>query len=129
MSAGASITYLALVDGDIQWNAPLYDLAAVEQAIYTRLLLFQGEWWASLTDGLPLWQSILANPAGIKSQQMMATLISNRIEGTPYVIGLANVSITFNQRNRSMSYSATVNTQFGTVQVSDFPVPPASGGS
>lgn len=35
-------------------------LNAVKQAILTRLRLLLGEWWEDETDGLPLWQKILA---------------------------------------------------------------------
>jgi len=89
----------------------------------TRLLLFQGEWWASLTDGLPLWQSILGQGASAAAQQQMEFLITQRVNGTPFVIGTENVVITFNQQTRQFSYSATVNTSFGAIQLSNIPIP------
>jgi hypothetical protein len=123
MSASASITVLAVVEGEVQWNAPIYDLQAVTQLIYERLLLFQGEWWASLTDGFPLWQSILGQGASSASQQQMEILISQRILGTPYVISLSNVAISFNAQSREYNYSAQVQTQFGTVTIPSYPIP------
>jgi hypothetical protein len=103
----------------------LTNLAAVAQIIATRLRLFQGEWWASQTDGLPLWQSILAQPASQKSQQQIATLITARILGTPYVTGIGNVQTSFSPITRAFGYTAQVQTQFGPVTVSNIPVPPS----
>lgn len=126
--ASLVITYRQLSStGDPLWGQGtanyLSNLEAVAQAVLTRLQLFQGEWWASTTDGLPLWQNILGQPAGQQSQQQMATLISARILGTPWVIGLASVAITFNPQTRMMGYTAVVNTQFGTIVVTNLPTP------
>jgi hypothetical protein len=108
------------------YSAQLTDQDAVEQAIYTRLKLFQGEWWAALQDGLPLWQSILAQGASLASQSQMEALISARILGSPFVIRLSGVSITFNPTTRAFAYSAQVTTQFSTVSIINYPVAPAS---
>lgn len=125
MSTSPLITYLALdPNNDVQWNAPLYNQDAVRQAIQTRLNLFAGEWWASLVDGLPVWQSILAQGASPTAQRQMEAIISARILGSPFVISLANVAVTFSPATRAFGYSAQVNTQFGTVAINNFPVPP-----
>jgi len=128
-AANSSITYLAIdANGETQWNSPLYDLAAVEQAILTRLRLLQGEWWADLADGLPLWQSILAQAASPQALNQMELLISVRITGTPFVSNLANISVTFNKATRQFSFSAVANTQFGQVAISNFPIPAGVNG-
>jgi hypothetical protein len=103
------------------------DLAAVEQIIGTRLLLFQGEWWTDLTDGLPLWQSILSQPGSQQSQQQIASVITARIQGTPYVITVNGVGVIFNPQTRTYYYSATVNTQFGQVPLVNFSIPATTG--
>jgi hypothetical protein len=118
-----SITVLNCVGSEVQWNAPIYDLAAVTQIILQRLLLFTGEWWASLADGLPLWQAIDGQPAGAAAQNQMEALISQRILATPFVISLSSVAIAFNQQTRQFSYSAQVKTQFGVVPLSNIPIP------
>lgn len=117
------ITYLANVGAEIQWNAPLYDLAAVAQAIQTRLLLFQGEWWAATQDGLPLWQSIVGVGAGAAALQAAEALISACILGTPFVISISGVAASYNPATRAFSYSATVTTQFGTIVLPNIPTP------
>lgn len=126
-----TITYRALdANGDPVWGqgqAPfLADLQAVAQAILTRLRLFQGEWWADLGDGLPLWQSILGSSGSSRNLLQVELIINQRILGTPYVIGLSSVSITFNANTRAFTYAATVSTQFGHVAVSSVPVPPVA---
>lgn len=128
MSANSSITYLAIINGETDWQTPLYDLQAVEQAIYTRLLLFQGEWWAALQDGLPLWQTILAQAASPRALAQMELVISARITGTPFVTGLENIVTTFNPTTRQFTFTAVANTPFGQVVVKNYPVPTASQG-
>lgn len=103
----------------------LTNLAAVTQAINTRLLLFQGEWWASTSDGLPLWQSLAAQSGAAVNQ--MAAIITARIQGTPYVTagGVSNVQAAFNSVTRVFTYTATVQTQFGTTPISFSPSAPS----
>lgn len=116
---------------DVQWGQGqsdfLSNLEAVQQAINTRLLLFVQEWWASLTDGLPLWQGIAAQSGAAVNQ--MAAIITARIQATPYVLagGVSNVDAKFNPINRTFTYGATVNTSFGPVPISITPTPPTGG--
>ncbi len=121
------ITYVQLVNGDPVWDlsAQLTDLYAVAQAILTRLKMFQGEWWASTGDGLPLFQSILGQAASAKARQQIASLISARIVGTPYVVSIVNLQTGYTPQTRAFTYYATVNTQFGQVAVSNYPPPPS----
>ena len=103
------------------------DLAAVTQIVKTRLLLFQGEWWAATNDGLPLFQGILGQSASQRNQQQIELLITERILGTPYVISVSDVTISFNQTTRAYSYYAVVNTQFGQFTTSgSVPQPPSA---
>jgi len=102
----------------------LRDAAAVAQAIYSRLLLFEGEWWESVLDGTPMWQSILGVA---NSEQQISLLLQNRILGTPYVTGLTNVQVQVNQAARSFTMSADAQTAFGPVPVTVTPQPPAQG--
>jgi hypothetical protein len=123
-----SIVYRQLSPtGDPQWGQGsanfLADLPAVAQAVLTRLRLFQGEWWASLTDGLPLWQTILGQSASPRQQAQIAAVITARILATPFVVSVSAVSTTYNSVSRAFTYSATVNTSFGAVAVTNQPVP------
>lgn len=88
----------------------LTDLAAVQQIIDTRLLLFEGEWWADLNDGLPMFQQI----AG-KNPQAASLLIQARILGTPYVTSIDTISTSY--VNRAFKFSCQAYTPFGTITV------------
>lgn len=94
----------------------LVDIDAVAQIIQTSLLLFQGEWWADLSEGLPLFQSILGGNNG-KQANAIILLIQNVILGVPYVLSIQNINTSFTT-NRVFTFSCEVVTQFGTVTVS-----------
>ncbi len=94
-------------------QALLTDLEAVAQTIGTRLRLFQGEWWESLTEGTPLFQSILGEGRQLTA---VAAVLRQRILSTPYVTSISNVSISLNRR--ALSYSCSVQTVFGPITVS-----------
>lgn len=97
------------------------------QAIDTRLLLFQGEWWESVLDGTPWWQQILGQAAGGREQKV-ALILQNRILGTSYVTGVTNLAFNFNPIDRSFKLSANVQTAFGTVAFgANYPRPGAQG--
>lgn len=114
----ASIVYIQLANGEPDFtSAPLTDLLAVRQAIQTRLLLFQGEWWENLNDGTPMFQSILGSSGSKTNLSAIANMLSSRIYGTPYVSKVSNVSVTYNKSNRTYSYSADAQTVFGTTTI------------
>ncbi len=100
-------------------NNFLSDLDAVVQIIRTRLLLFEGEWFLNLLDGLPLFQSILGSSGGQTNLQLIMNIIAQRISQTPYVTSIGSVTATF--QNRTFTFSAQVETQFGTVTVTNVP--------
>lgn len=96
----------------------LTDIDAVAQIIQTRLLLLKGEWWANLDDGLPVLQEMLGvGGAGLNSSPA-ALAIQQTIAGSPYVTSVSNVQTIYNPTNRSFSFSCTVTTAFGELQVS-----------
>lgn len=101
------------------------DTDAVALMIDTRLLLFQGEWWADLQEGLPLWQEILGVGVGQAQQAAISLLIQERILKTPYVTGVSNVQFSFNSNARSYQFSCSVTTQFGVIPVVNSPALPS----
>lgn len=103
------------------------DIDAVAQAILTRLLLFQGEWWENTLDGLPLWQQILGHP-GRSSADKIALLIQQRILGTPYVVSMQKLQAGFDPISRTFSLYAEVQTAFGALTVTNnYPLPNNAG--
>lgn len=126
----STITYLLLdADNDPVFDplAALADLAAVTQAIRTRLLLFEGEWWADLNDGTPMFQEIIGKRATPNGLQTMALALNARVSGTPYVSGVQDVETTFSNASRLFTYSAVVQTSFGQAVVG--PISPGSTAS
>jgi hypothetical protein len=115
-------------NGDPVWGNGQLDFVsdseAVQQLTQTRLLMFQGEYWANKQDGLPLWQSILGVP---ENTQAISLVIQKRILGTAFVTGLQNLSVNFNRQQRSYSFSVEENTQFGKVQLTNIPTVPPQG--
>lgn len=122
----AQILYLRLDSSyDLVWdpNVALQDLQAVEQAIQTRLLLLEGEWFENLNEGTPLFQQILGAIKTTGGQTLAALALTARIQGTPFVSAVQNVTATVNSATRALSFSATAQTNFGTAQVAVSPAP------
>jgi len=98
----------------------LTDLAAVAQLIETSLLLFQGEWWNALNQGLPLFQSIIGK-AQNNRQAIISLLIQQVVLNVEYVTSISNVQFLYTSANREFSYACYVQTAFGTVAVTYSP--------
>jgi len=118
----ATITVRALdknwdpIQGNGQTNF-LTDLLAMVQIIRSRLLLFKGEWFLDIADGLPMFQAMLGSQANAKNIQAITNIITSRIVTTKYVVEVLNVTGSY--QNRRYFYSAQVQTQFGTLFVSN----------
>jgi hypothetical protein len=118
-------------NGDPLWGQNqlnfLTDLQAVTQLIQQRLLLFLGEWFANLNDGTPYFQTILGRPANMQAINLALT---QRILGTAFVSSVLNVESTFNTNSQlpfGYGFTATVQTQFGVVSVTNIPTPIGQG--
>ena len=105
--------------GDYTMGRPyLVDAIAVGQAIKTRLLLLQGEWWEQQDDGLPLFQNILGTTGNPRELQQVDLLVQERILGTPNVSRILEFQSSY--ESRTYSFRCIVETSFGTtVPVSD----------
>lgn len=88
---------------------------AVAQAIKTKLLLFYGEWWENLGEGIPMFQSVLGqtNPDTIKSSLSM--LVEQRITEIQEVDSVKNIEIDYDKRNRTISMEVDVVTTSGEI--------------
>jgi hypothetical protein len=113
-----------------QYHDPIYgngqadfltDLQAVGQLVDTSLLLLQGEWWANLQAGLPLFQQIIGVSGVGNNPQVAALLIQQTILAVPYVNSIANVALTYNPLTRAFTYSCDVYTAFGAIQTTFTP--------
>ena len=88
---------------------------AVAQAIKTKLLLFYGEWWENLGEGIPMFQSVLGqtNPDTIKSSLSM--LVEQRITEIQEVDSVKNIEIDYDKKNRTISMEVDVVTTNGEI--------------
>lgn len=99
----------------------IYDIYAVAQIIQTRLLLLQGEWWASLADGLPVLQEMLGVSGSGRNSTAVSLAIQNNILGAPYVTSVEGVQTIYNPGTRAFQFTCLVNTVFGQLNVSGAP--------
>lgn len=102
------------------------DIDAVTQIIGTRLRLFSAEWWESITDGTPIFQSILGVGGSGKQPEAVALILQQRILGSPYVTGISNLQSSYDAASRKFLFSCNVQTRFGTIAISNQPSNPAS---
>jgi hypothetical protein len=93
---------------------------AIAQAIQTYLLLFLGEWWENIKDGLPMWQKILGSRT---KKAVIDKIITSRIrqlrtpEGTKAVTKVSNVRSTMD--GRDYQFSCVVDTIFGKLAITN----------
>ena len=94
----------------------LTDTDAVAQAVYTRLRLWQGEWWEDRNEGLPMMQRIL----GFRNTQQAADiLIRDRIVGTTDVSGMVSFESTYDPNTRNYSCTSEVTTKYGNITLNE----------
>ena len=106
-------------NGDYTFGAGSYDYIsddeAIGQAIKTKILLFYGEWWENLGEGIPMFQSVLGqtNPDTIKSSLSM--LVEQRIMKIQEVDSVKNIEIDYDRKNRTISMEVDVATTSGEI--------------
>lgn len=94
------------------------DIQAVALILGERLQLLQGEWWLQLSDGLPLFQSILGVP---NTSSGVALILRRRILGTSGVTGISVLLVNYLPQARGYTVAAVVQTQFGPVALTNSP--------
>lgn len=90
----------------------IFDIYACAQAIKTRLQLYKEAFWRDLTDGLPLFQSILGSPGSAANLLVVDQIIKQRILGTPHVVEILSYSSAFNPNTRGYSFRVEVLTDY-----------------
>lgn len=97
--------------GDNTWlvNSP----EAVAQAIKTRFLLWYGTWFLDTTAGTPWIQSVL----GKQSPDVYNMAIRKHLLETKGVNSIQSFSTTVDSTTRRVTFTATVDTIYGTTTV------------
>lgn len=85
----------------------------VAQSVMTRLKLWQGEWFLDDREGTPWLQQIL----GKGTTAMYDLAIRTRVLLTPGVTAILSYQSTYNDSNRSLSVSMTIDTLYGEAPV------------
>ena len=85
----------------------------VAQAVLTRLRLWLGEWFFDQTEGTPYQQAAL----GKHPLDSVDPAFRSRILNTQGVTSIDEFSVAIDPDERTVSVSATINTQYGTAQV------------
>lgn len=97
--------------GDDTWlvNSP----EAVAESIKTRFLLWYGQWFLDTTEGTPWIQSVL----GKQRPETYNLAIRQRILETQGVSSITAFNTTVDGRTRRVTFTATVETIYGTTTV------------
>lgn len=108
-------------DGDYSFGKSqqniTYGIYAVAQAIKTRLKLLKGEWWENLEEGTPLFQEILGARGSSDRQMIVDSIVKDRIINTRDVLAIRDFSSEF--KNREYTFSCTVTTRYGDIDIGD----------
>lgn len=88
----------------------LYDILAVGQAIKTRMQLYLNTFWRDLSDGLPMFQSLLGSSGAMTNILAVDNIFSGRITGTQGVTGITFFDSDFDPGERKYTYGARVQT-------------------
>jgi hypothetical protein len=102
-------------NGDYVWGHQQNDFwlntpDGVALAAKTRLLLFVNEWFLDVTDGTPWTTQVLDK----YTKDQYDAAIQDRILGTQGVTQITDYSSSVNTTTRTLTVTATVETQFGT---------------
>jgi hypothetical protein len=85
----------------------------VAQAVYTGLLLFEGEWFLDLTVGMPWYQSVVGN----NTSALYDTAIKTQILNTQGVASIVTYSSSLNRVTRTLTVNATILTIYSSIPV------------
>ena len=104
-------------------NGPVFlsNLDAIAQIIYTTLRLLLGEWWENLVIGFPLFQSLIGTSGSPTNQAGVMLIIQQTILGCPYVTQISSFNFSLNTATLSSTFTAVVQTRFGTLVVTNAP--------
>lgn len=89
-------------------------IESVRQRVEQRLKFFRGEWFLDTSKGTPWFQDVLIRPV---SAALSAAIITKAIQSVTDVTSVNNVIAEIDPATRKMSYTARVQTIFGSFTV------------
>jgi len=96
----------------------LVDKDAVAQAINTKLNLLEGEWWEDISEGTPMFQSILGAAATDESRQAVDILLKDRIISVPNISTINNFVSSIDSISRKYTATIDIITTYGVISYS-----------
>lgn len=100
-----------LIDGDGLHFAT--GLEGVAQCVGVRLLMFRDEWFLNLDAGIPYYDEILGEKY---DEVIVRRRLVEAIVGTPGVIEVLSLSLSFDNSTRKLSVSYKLRTEFGDTE-------------
>lgn len=105
-------------DGDMTMGLfPLTGLDAMNQALLTRLKLYDGEWWEEedIEDALPMMTRMLGGPLTEENMAYLELMIVDRVRNT---VGVTDVTDISSERiGRRYLFTCSVDTVYGETEV------------
>ena len=89
------------------------DQEATAQAVETRLLLLEEEWFLDTEAGLPWLQRIMTKPTDLPFAE---AVIKAEILNTEGIASVESFGMTFDRETRVLAISATVRNIYGSIQ-------------
>jgi hypothetical protein len=91
----------------------IYDIEALADKLTQRLKLFYAEWFLATDRGVPYFDNIFgAN----KNKDIVASIFTNEILKESDVTSVVDVNYGLNSNTRKFSYSATINSIYGSTE-------------
>ncbi|WP_210253136.1 hypothetical protein [Beijerinckia sp. L45] len=109
LSATGDMTF-----GQGQKNFWVNQKQGVAQKVQTRLGLYVGDWFLSLSDGMTWRTDVL----GLRTDSTRDPAIRARIQGTSGVVGISNYSSQLVRGTRDYTVSVSIDTAYGQTLVS-----------
>lgn len=105
-------------NGDYSFGNKLADFLvnspdAVAQAVKTRLMLWQGEWFANINSGTPYDTRILGN----NTLPLYDQAVREVIAGTQGVVSIVDYASYYDSNSRSVTIAAILDTVYGQAQL------------
>lgn len=89
------------------------DQEATAQAVRTRLLLIEEEWFLDIEAGLPWLQRIMVKPSNLA---LTEALIKQTILETEGILSIETFNMTFDRNTRALTINTTVRNIYGSLQ-------------
>jgi len=107
-----NITGLNVVNNDL---IVITGINALKEKLEERLRFFLGEWFLDTTQGVPYLQEIFEKPV---DTGLITSILTGEISKEEDVISVNETQALFEKDTRQFTYSATVETSFGSLSLS-----------